>query len=538
MKKFTKKIVVSVLSALCMLFMVLGCVGVVGIQAKAETAVVNLTFNTLGLNGVENNDNTFGGTKYYTCIRFTTGVFSGDANGAFDFSDMTEKASYVGSGNADGKWGFAPAYSKWPQGYKNDAVFNFIYVWTANQPTSGDTIAMKAGSYFTISGTFADGTGACDDKYVLSEDINLQFNGTAWETYVEPTKVTFTHINSTWNDNTDILNNGMHYTVIHLAGVQTSGYLGQGDDWSEMMANATINGGKSYFNYSPASYIAGPNVAADFIILYSATAPTAGDVFFVPAGTTFKVGGADKNSYELANDIKLTFNGTAWVQPASVNYTIIKVADPYEAETFTTFENTDGTFTYTLPEYTREGKVLLGYVVNVGSGENFTQMSIPSGEYTTSETEVVFIALWGEFNTIDGASIRIASAETSGIRWTTTIDTEGFGNIVNWAKGGFEFGTELSAEGFGENFDIAAKTWKVENSTYTGVLIDINANYYNTVFAARGYVDITYANGATKRIYATANDTARSIRQVAQLAIASGDYSGAQLTILQQIAGV
>ena len=154
----------------------------------------------------------------------------------------------------------------------------------------------------------------------------------------EPVAVTFTHINSSWNDNTDILNNGMHYTVIHLAGLQTSGYLGQGDDWTEMMANATINGGASYFNFSPASYIAGPDVAADFIILYSATAPTAGDVFFVPAGTTFKVGGADTNVYELANDINLVFNGTAWTQPASVNYTIIKVADPYEAETFTTFE--------------------------------------------------------------------------------------------------------------------------------------------------------------------------------------------------------
>ena len=175
MRKFTRKIVVSVLSALCALFMVLGCVGVVGINAKAEATVVNLTFNTLGLNGVENNDNTFGGSKYYTCIRFTTGVFSGDANGAFDFSDLTEQASYVGSGNTDGQWGFAPAYTKWAQGYKNDAVFNFIYLWTANQPTSGDTIAMEAGSYFTISGTFADGTGACNDKYVLAEDINLKF---------------------------------------------------------------------------------------------------------------------------------------------------------------------------------------------------------------------------------------------------------------------------------------------------------------------------------------------------------------------------
>ena len=449
MKKFTKKIVVSVLSALCMLFMVLGCVGVVGIQAKAETAVVNLTFNMLGLNGVENNDNTFGGTKYYTCIRFTTGVFSGDENGAFDFSVMTEKASYVGSGNTDEEWGFAPAYSKWAQGYKNDAVFNFIYVWTANQPTHGDTIAIKAGSYFTISGTFADGTGACDDKYVLSEDINLKFNGTAWETYIPTaestkvtftninstwnnysyentyctflhfdggisgdggldadfsdllakmtingsavdasnvmfmcpnwvgagggivlrfttnpaagavmvlpagasftiggtdtnvyelassvtlmfdgsvwsvhtapiatTKVTFTNINSTWNDNTDILGNGIHYTVIHLAGVQTSGYLGQGDDWSEMMANSTINGGESYFNFSSASYIAGPDIASDFIILYSATAPTEGDEFVVKAGATFKVGGQDTNVYELAEDIVLKYKNGTWCVPS------------------------------------------------------------------------------------------------------------------------------------------------------------------------------------------------------------------------------
>ena len=234
----------------------------------------------------------------------------------------------------------------------------------------------------------------------------------------------------------------------------------------------------------------------------------------------------------------MNFNGSTWAVPVSKAYTIIKVTDPYEAETLTTYQNADGTFTYTLPEYTREGKVLLGYVMNSGSGENLAQTFIPSGEYTTSETEVVFIALWGEFTTIDGASIRIASAETSGIRWTTTIDAEGFGNIAYWAKGGYEFGTELSAEGFGENFDIKANTWKVENNTYTGVLIDINSQYYTTTFTARGYVKITYSNGETKKVYATANDTTRSIKQVAQLAIASGDYSGSKLTILQQIAGV
>ncbi|MBR2385096.1 MAG: hypothetical protein IKA99_05785, partial [Clostridia bacterium] len=100
MSKFVRKTTLGVLSLLFAL-----CVSILGIHAgfsvNAEDTptVVNLTFNTLGLNGGENNDNTFGGTNYYTCIRFTTGVFSGDANGVYDFSDLTGKASYVGSGN-------------------------------------------------------------------------------------------------------------------------------------------------------------------------------------------------------------------------------------------------------------------------------------------------------------------------------------------------------------------------------------------------------------------------------------------------------
>lgn len=664
------------------------------ISVKAETALVNLTFNTLGLNGGENNDNTFGGTNYYTCIRFTTGVFSGDANGAFDFSDLTEKASYVGSGNTDGQWGFAPAYSKWTQGYKNDAVFNFIYLWTANKPASDDTIAMKAGSYFTFSGTFADGTGECDDKYVLTEDINLKFNGTAWETYVPvvdntqfvteftnngqfvvgnysgdatnypyeiidgataslptgytgavakigskinggaayinidftasqisaadvesvvarvyspdytaedllrinnvsgyiasadlsnwrnvvipvanitgndgnlgsfafglrdkgtvsdyfyidsitvnmkkpPVPVTFTHINSDWNNNSATLGNGMYYTVLHISGLTSSGYYTQGDDWTDITAKATINGKASYFSFCPASFIAGPNVSADFIVMYSAIAPTVGDELFVPAGTTFKVGGDDTNIYQLSNDIRLIYNGTAWALPASATYYVVETAEGNGIiHTCSTYQNADGSFTYTLPEYTMEGKTLLGYALTEGGVEKM----LPVGEYTSMDgSGLVFSALWAEFTMVEGAAIRIASAETSGIRWTTNIDEAGFNNILYWTKGNYQFGTELSTEGFAENFDIVTKIWKVENRQYTGVLTDINANYYTKVFTARGYVDVTYSNGETKRIYATANDTTRSIKQVAELAIASGDYSGTQLSILQQIAGV
>ncbi len=788
------------------------------VKAEGETTV-NLTFSALGLNGGENNE-LKGNGIYYTCIRFNQGVFTGSSESAIDYNNLVENTTFSG----ESEWGFAPGATHWAAGYKSDALFNFIYLYTMSAPAAGDTVQMKAGAYFTMAGTMADST-ACNDKYVLTEDINLKFNGTAWETYVPvvdntqfvteftnngqftlssyngveyevvdgaaekgllagyggavlkivnegaayinidftasqikafevesvvarvyektysesegdelrinnttgsvgtydfsnwcdvslpidkitgsdgnlgafafgmrdrvvtagayfyidsitvtmkkpalPTDVTFSHINSSWNNNSETLANGFYYTVLHMSGLTSSGYYTQGDDWTEMMANATINGGASYFSFCPASVIAGPNAACDFMIIYSAQAPAEGDEFFLPAGTTFKVGGDDTNVYKLtadinlrfrngawesfvpvvepdvvevnfqsvnvtwnnyayenmycsllhfdgeipggslygdysdliskmtingepvdstnvsfictawvgasggimlrfvnnpevgarmvlpagatftvdslenhnvvyklASDVTLVFNGTTWTTPVVKEYYVFETDAIYH--TYKTEQNADGSFTYTLPEYEREGKVLLGYVMNNldGSGE---QTFIPSGEYTTDKETVAFIALWGEFTTVDGASIRISGAETSGIRWTTNIDEEGFKNISYWAAGNYQFGTELSADGFAENFDIPTSVWKVEDREYTGVLIDINAKYYGVSFTARGYVDITYHNGVTKRIYATANDTTRSIKQVAEKAIASGDYSGAELAILQQIAGV
>ena len=372
------------------------------------------------------------------------------------------------------------------------------------------------------------------DKGTVSEYFYIDSITVTMMKEPEIIPVTFSNINVTWNDNTDILNNGMRYTVLHLNGLLTSGYLGQGDDWSNMLANSTINGGASYFSFSSASFIAGPDVAADFIILYSATAPTAGDQFVVTAGSTFKVGGADKNIYQLTDDIRLVYNGTAWEVAASATYYVVESVNPEIIHVLTAYQNADGSYTYNLPAYTQEGNVLLGFAVT----ENDTEKFLPAGAYTTTETGLIFSALWANFTTMDGASIRISSAETSGIRWTTNIDEAGFSNLIYWSKGNYQFGTELSADGFSENFDIVVKTWKVENRQYTGVLTDINSSYYDKAFTARGYVDVTYTSGETKRIYAQANDTTRSIKQVAQLAIASGDYSGAQLSILQQIAGV
>ena len=315
MSKITKKITLWVLS-----FLFVVCVTILGINvsftAKAEESptVVNLTYKSMQY---QNNELNAG--SYWTSICFYPdtgdGVSTGNPSGsiAADFSDLLAKTTYTGSENTVI---YTPAcHWGWAMDFKS-STFCFIYLRTVNMPAAGDTVQLKSGAWFVTGGSI-------NDKYVLAEDVNLKFNGTTWEYYVpavqpeqpdvsEAVPVTFTQINPTWNDNTDILNNGRHYTVLHLSGLQTSGYLGQGDDWSDMLANATINGGASYFNFSAASYIAGPNVASDFIILYSATAPNLNDEFIVKAGATFDVGGDDNNLYQLANDICLKYNGTAW----------------------------------------------------------------------------------------------------------------------------------------------------------------------------------------------------------------------------------
>ena len=306
MSKVIRKITLYFLSASFMLCMVLGGVFFAKINAKAETTTVNLTYKSMQY---QNNEENAG--SYWTSICFNPdtgdGVSTGNPNGAIaaDFSNLLANTVYNGSDNTVI---YTPAcHWGWTMDFKS-STFCFVYLRTINMPTAGDTVQMKKGAWFVTG-------GAIDDKYVLAEDINLKFNGTVWEYFIPPvetTPVTFSHINSSWNDNTQTLNNGMHYTVLHLSGLLTSGYFTQGDDWTDMMANATINGGASYFNFCPASYIAGPNVASNFIILFSAQAPAQGDVFLVKAGATFDVGGDDNHLYELTDDICLKYNGTAW----------------------------------------------------------------------------------------------------------------------------------------------------------------------------------------------------------------------------------
>ncbi|MBR2646328.1 MAG: hypothetical protein IKD47_02050, partial [Clostridia bacterium] len=145
------------------------------ISVKAETTVVELTYKSMQY---QNNYENAG--SYWTSVCFNPsvgdGVSTGNASGtiAADFSDLLAKTTYSGSENsiiynAACHWG-------WSADTKS-STFSFIYLRTLNAPEVGDTIQMKSGAWFVTGGSI-------DDKYVLAEDINLKFNGTAWEYYV------------------------------------------------------------------------------------------------------------------------------------------------------------------------------------------------------------------------------------------------------------------------------------------------------------------------------------------------------------------
>lgn len=134
-----------------------------------EVVVEEKTFG--GFNASENNLEKGYGAYYATRLCFTTGVNSGGATGA-DFSDLIAKSTYSGSSNT---FGYAQGCIRWPAGNKSDAVFNFIYLWTASAPQTNDTLTITAGAWFKTGG---DGN---NDKYVISDDISITFNGTAWQ---------------------------------------------------------------------------------------------------------------------------------------------------------------------------------------------------------------------------------------------------------------------------------------------------------------------------------------------------------------------
>ncbi|MBP5467036.1 MAG: InlB B-repeat-containing protein [Clostridia bacterium] len=306
-------------------------------------------------------------------------------------------------------------------------------------------------------------------------------------------------------------------------------------DFSNLNANMTYTGSSNVYSLESGNGVGfDPNLSDyDFLYLKTMSAPETGDTIMINAGAWFTVGGTDTNKYVISSDIVWLFNGNTWQLATSFN--VYDSINGGVAGTYYHLKDGDN-FVYRMPtDLYYEGYKVFGFAIT----DNEVEYFYPAGGTHTSENNnLSVIAIIGTFDMVNGASIRITTAESSGIRWTANVDSASKGHVLYWGKDGTTYGTEISADGFSSNFDIKTNYWASDTS-YNAVLTDINSDYYNTAFTAKAYVDIVYSDGTTARIYADNTGITRNIRQVAAAALDDADeYSVKQIEVLTAIAGL
>ena len=177
------------------------------------------------------------------------------------------------------------------------------------------------------------------------------------------------------------------------------------------------------------------------------------------------------------------------------------------------------------------GKVFVGW-------ETDSKLYSNSSELTLN-ADVVFNAVYVSFNMGEGASIRLD--EPTGIRFITYLNSADFDAVkalVGVDK--VSLGVRV-VRGDNKSLEIAANNTLVkgENIIFNGVIKNLTKDYYTVTYTGAGFMDITYSDNTTGRIYANANDNTRTIAQVAQAAIedpeidATDFYTEAQYNLLR-----
>ena len=161
----------------------------------------------------------------------------------------------------------------------------------------------------------------------------------------------------------------------------------------------------------------------------------------------------------------------------------------------------------------------------------------------------------------NGASIRLASGNTSGIRFESTVDMNLYNKMVALAgKENVKLGTLIVPKDYLEDgtaftidalkaankkyLDIAkteSKWQNEEKGIYTAAMINIKEANFDRSFAARGYMKVT-VNGEDMIFYSSYNPAlnARSVKYVASAALDDEnkpEYTNAELEVLKRFAG-
>ena len=189
-------------------------------------------------------------------------------------------------------------------------------------------------------------------------------------------------------------------------------------------------------------------------------------------------------------------------------------------ETETTFVAENGSFV--LPERTVDGEIFVGWEYN---GKAY-----PAGYSIDNVTsDITLTAITLDIDMRVGASVRIASDYENSIRWIADVDKTSL-TALESAVGAsnVSYGVAVKSPAISgsltinipkENFGDGGDAW-----TLAGVMTKVPDEQLNTLFEGRAFVEVLFADGTQKKIFASGNDNLRSIAQVAYMAYNDKDY--------------
>ena len=239
--------------------------------------------------------------------------------------------------------------------------------------------------------------------------------------------------------------------------------------------------------------------------------------------------------YDVRTAASVTYvsSGDAWKDCDFTNGYLYSLSDT----SITDFSSNYTAAYETVTDSANAGKTLLGWKDSADALYT-TKAALASSTNLSAYTPVYL-----GYDTIDGASVRVESAEgvKSGIRFMSLFDqTEyaaaskyitSFGTLIGWTntltKGDFNllnYASVINAE-TGKTiaqvqntkgvFTYKDKNTGTRYTAYSMALVDIAD--YTREYSARGYIVVTYADGSTNTLYTdyNAEDNARSVAEVA-----------------------
>ena len=461
--------------------------------------------------------------------------------------------------------------------YKGKQVVNDIKI--PNNLFVGLGEPASIGDKVVIGGTFSNVDFAV--KYVITKST-FQWNGNNWVALVEESDledydvVTIADLGLGTEFNADASSAGIDKTALKYVksannttgsvkfrfgykpngtfGAETHVRLRSINGWWGIRFILTGNTIKSNYIASTVTYCL-PSSAQGYVIELGAIDLKDGKHIFVYA----KVDGAlvisdtiaktaeasleEKYTDEQGNEKRYAFgafntNGVSVYFNQGVNALI---TDPdHVLVTYTTSAGTFTEYANTTEDYVLAGaksyNTFIGWWIDgvLYDAEATIPASDLSGSITATAVEI-------KFTLEDGASIRIPNetGERAGIRFTANIDRVSFNTLIsNYGITVEEYGILIMpydwlGEGQQPNLDDADLTvegvmLKLQadrnnepadgDISYKGAMVNINAINYERLFAGRGYMKITFANGDVKYVYTyfNADKNVRSIRQIAQ----------------------